>query len=82
MYLKVLSNMLLQSLRLHLKHPLKKKIEQKFIHLRLQQSDRQFYLDLNRSLWQSYLNIGSQTQLWPVRFYDINCSPTNCFLFY
>ena len=72
MYLKVLPKMLMQSLRQHLNRPLKKKFVQEFIHLRLQLLDRYFCLDLNRHLWQSYLDIGSQQQLWPVRFYQMN----------
>jgi len=58
MYLKKSSITLFQALRRYLKHPLKNEIEQKFIYLRLQLLDRQFCLDLNRHLWQSYLDIG------------------------
>jgi hypothetical protein len=40
-----------------------------FIHLRLQLLDRQYRLDVDRHLWQSYLDLGCQEKFWPVRFY-------------
>jgi hypothetical protein len=40
-----------------------------FIHLRLQLLDRQYRLDADRHLWQSYLNLGSEEKFWPVRFF-------------
>ncbi|CAF1489796.1 unnamed protein product [Adineta steineri] len=68
-YLKRTSSILLQALRLQLEHPLKKKIEQRFIFQRLELLDKQFCLELHRFLWQSYLNIGSQEHsqqyTWP-----------------
>ncbi|CAF1418102.1 unnamed protein product [Adineta steineri] len=72
-YLKRTSSILLQALRLQLEHPLKKKIEQRFIFQRLQLLDKQFCLEIHRFLWQSYLNIGSQQQqqqyTWPDEIY-------------
>ena len=65
-YLKRLSPILLQALRLQLDHALKKKIEQAFVYKRLQLLDKQFSLELHRSLWQSYMNMGSQQHIWPV----------------
>jgi hypothetical protein len=67
MYLKVLSNMLVQSLRQHLNHTLKKRTEQRYLYVRLQLVDRQFHFDLDRQKWQSYFDLGSQHCLWPVR---------------
>lgn len=65
-YLKTLSSALLQALRLQLDHTLKKKFEQIFVYKRLQLLDQQFSLELHQSLWQSYMNMGSQYQVWPV----------------
>jgi hypothetical protein len=65
-YLKRLSPILLQALRLQLDHLLKKKFEQIFVYKRLQLLDKQFSLQLHQSLWQSYMNMGPQHQLWPV----------------
>ena len=65
-YLKRLSPILVQTLRLQLDHLLKKKFEQIFVYQRLQLLDKQYSLELHRSLWQSYLTTGSHHQLWPV----------------
>ena len=46
MYLKVLPKILMRSLRRHLNYPLKKKIEQDYIRLRLQLLDQHFFLIL------------------------------------
>ena len=59
----------MNTLRKHLNHPLKKRNEQKFVSSRLHLFDEEFALDLDRYLWQSYLDIGSQQQqpqVWPV----------------
>ncbi|CAF4297465.1 unnamed protein product, partial [Rotaria magnacalcarata] len=38
-----------------------------FINVRLQLLDQQYCLEMDRQLWQSYLDIGLQQHLWPVR---------------
>ncbi|CAF1422335.1 unnamed protein product [Adineta steineri] len=71
-YLRASSQALMNTLRKHLNHPLKKRNEQKFVYSRLHLFDEEFALDLNRYLWQSYLEIGSQQQqpqIWPNEVY-------------
>lgn len=75
MYLKESSNILIQSLRQHLNHTLKKRTEQRYLYLRLQLLDRQFHLGLDRCKWQLYFDLGSQHQLWPVRIHHATCLP-------
>ena len=58
-YLKRLSRILIQALRLQLDHRLKKKIERIFVYKRLQLLDKQYCLELRRSLWQSCMDCGS-----------------------
>ncbi|CAF4248633.1 unnamed protein product [Adineta steineri] len=67
-YLRASWQALMNTLRKHLNHPLKKRNEQKFIYSRLHLFDEEFALDLDRYLWQSYLDIGlqqQQLQVWP-----------------
>ncbi|CAF5186662.1 unnamed protein product, partial [Rotaria magnacalcarata] len=68
-YLKVSWNTLMNNLKIHLKSPLKKRNEQKFVYARLYLFDEEFTLDLDQYLWQSYLDLGSQQQqqpeVWP-----------------
>jgi len=66
LYLKMHPNLLFRTLRQQLKHPLKKKNERQFIHHRLQILDQQYRLSLHQNLWQSYLTLGSEKQVWPV----------------
>ncbi|CAF4079494.1 unnamed protein product [Adineta steineri] len=71
-YLRASSQALMNTLRKHLNHPLKKRNEQKFVYSRLHLFDEEFALDLNRYLWQSYLEIGlqqQQPQIWPNEVY-------------
>jgi len=70
-YLKKAPNLLFQSLRLQLKHKLKKKNQQRFLHHRLQLIDQQYRLNLHRNLWQSYLTLGSEHQTWTVSFLSL-----------
>ena len=65
-YLKILQNLLFQTLRIQLKHTLKKKKEQKYIHDRLRLLDQQYRLELHQNLWPTYLTLGLEHQLWPV----------------
>ncbi|CAM4819703.1 unnamed protein product [Rotaria magnacalcarata] len=65
MYLKVHPNLLFRTLCLQLKYKLKKKNERRFIHHRLQLLDQQYRLELRQNLWQSYLALGSEKQVWP-----------------
>jgi len=65
-YLRMPRKLLLQSLRLQLNSPLKKKKEQSFISSRLEIVDQQFRLDQIRHLYQTYFDLGLQYQIWPV----------------
>lgn len=65
-YCKLVPNLFFQTLRLYIHHSLKKKKEKQYVHKRLQLLDRQYRLELHRNLWQSYLTLGSQHQLWAV----------------
>jgi hypothetical protein len=49
-----------------LNHALRKEDEQQFIYVRLNLFDQQYWLEIDQHLWQSYLNIGLEKQLWPV----------------
>ncbi|CAF4291501.1 unnamed protein product, partial [Rotaria sordida] len=64
-YLKTHPNSLFRTLRLLLKHTLKKKCERQFLHSRLQLLDQQCRLELRQNLWQSYLNLGTEKEVWP-----------------
>ncbi|CAF4785957.1 unnamed protein product, partial [Rotaria socialis] len=48
-----------------------KKDEKQFINVRLQLLDQQYCLEMDRQLWQSYLDIGLQQHLWPDQFYTM-----------
>jgi hypothetical protein len=65
-YLSMPKGQLDQALRIQLEHPLAKVEEQNFIRSRLILLDRQFCIDSNRHLWQTYLDIGTQCRLWSV----------------
>ncbi|CAF1525609.1 unnamed protein product [Adineta ricciae] len=64
-YLRMPRKLLLHSLRLQLKHPLKRKKERHFIVERLQLLDQQFYLDYIRCLYQTYFDQGLKFHMWP-----------------
>ncbi|CAF4037101.1 unnamed protein product [Rotaria sp. Silwood1] len=70
-YLTHLPHLIFQALRQELNCSLNKKDEQIFIHLRLQLFDRQFRLELDQHLWQSYLDLFHQENLWPHQLYDM-----------
>ncbi|CAF3996878.1 unnamed protein product, partial [Rotaria sp. Silwood1] len=65
MYLTRSSSILYQILNKALNYSLKKKDEKQFINVRLQLLDQQYCLEMDRQLWQSYLDIGLQQHLWP-----------------
>jgi len=67
-YLKMPRRLLLRSLRLQLDRPLKREIDQNYILRRLQLIDEHFCVDRIRYLYQSYSDLGSQDQIWPVSF--------------
>jgi hypothetical protein len=69
MYLTRSSSILYQILNKALNYSLKKKDEKQFINVRLQLLDQQYCLEMDRQLWQSYLDIGSQQHLWPVSLF-------------
>ncbi|CAM4814943.1 unnamed protein product [Rotaria magnacalcarata] len=59
-------------LRREFNRSLNRKDEQIFIHLRLQLFDRQFRLELDQRLWQSYLDLGLQQEsIWPRSLYEM-----------
>lgn len=43
-----------------------------FIHRRLCLHDRRYCFDLHRNLWQSYLDMGTQSSIWPVSILAAN----------
>ncbi|CAF5111784.1 unnamed protein product, partial [Rotaria sp. Silwood1] len=53
------------TLRLLLKHKLRRKCERQFLHHRLQLLNQQCHTELRQNLWQSYLNLGSEKEVWP-----------------
>lgn len=66
-YLKMSQNILLNSLRLQLNHPIKRKSEQQFILSRLVLFDKQFCLTQTHELYQTYLDFTSKYhEIWPV----------------
>lgn len=67
-YMRVQKHILLRTLRLHLKHRLRKKEEQTFILARLNLFDQQYCLGLYQKLWQLYMNMGSEHHVWPVSY--------------
>jgi hypothetical protein len=67
-YLKMPRKLLLHSLCFQLNYSLKKKKEHRFILSRLRILDQQFCLDQIRCLYQTYIDLGSQYQIWPVSF--------------
>lgn len=66
MYLERASSMLFQTLSNRLNHPLKRKEDQRFIYKRLDLLDHHYCSEVDRSLWESYLNIGLVQHRWPV----------------
>ncbi|CAF1506248.1 unnamed protein product, partial [Rotaria sordida] len=70
-YLTKLPYLIFDALSQQLNCVLNKKDQQIFIHLRLHLFDRQFRLDVDRHLWQSYLDLASHEQIWPQYIYQI-----------
>lgn len=52
-----------------LNYDFEEKKEQKYIYLRLNLLDQHYCLKVDLNLWQSYLQIGLETDRWPVSFY-------------
>ncbi|CAF5124479.1 unnamed protein product, partial [Rotaria magnacalcarata] len=71
MYLTRSSHLLYQILNKTLNYSLKNKDEKEFIFQRLQLLDQQFYLEMDQQLWQSYLDLSLQENLWPDQFYKM-----------
>ena len=65
-YIRIGQHILLRTLRLHLKHRLKKKKEQIFILGRLKLLDQQHCLSLYQKLWRWYIDMNSKHHIWPV----------------
>ncbi|CAF1366004.1 unnamed protein product [Adineta ricciae] len=70
-YLQMPKKLLLHSLRLQLNHRIRKKKEKSFILSRLQLLDRQFCIDTDQYLYQSYFVDGSQHKIWPDDIIDM-----------
>lgn len=68
MYLKRSSATIFQMLSKILNYTFRSKKEQKFIYIRLNLFDQQYYLDVQQQSWQSYLTMSLQQQSWPVSF--------------
>ncbi|CAF1529826.1 unnamed protein product, partial [Adineta ricciae] len=73
-YLRKAPNLLFQNLRLHLKKKINKLTQKRFIYRHLQLLDQQYRLSLHQNLWQSYLNLGSEHQLWANQVYKLTKS--------
>ncbi|CAF1512292.1 unnamed protein product, partial [Rotaria sordida] len=71
LYLTQSSSKLFHMLSKRLNYSLKKQHEQKFIYIRLNLFDQQYYLEIEQHLWQSYLDIGLQEQIWPDELYKM-----------
>ncbi|CAF1508137.1 unnamed protein product [Rotaria magnacalcarata] len=71
MYLIRSTSIFDQILNKALNYSLKKKDEKQFINVRLQLLDQQYCLEMDRQLWQSYLDIGLQQHLCPDQFYTM-----------
>ncbi|CAF1572474.1 unnamed protein product, partial [Adineta steineri] len=67
MYLTRSSSILCQILNKTLNYTLKKQDEKKFLHVQLELLDQQYCLERDQELWQSYLDIGLQQCVWPVK---------------
>ena len=52
-----------------MKYPVKKKNEQTFLYTRLHFLDQQYYLRLEKQLWQSYIDISLTQRQWPVSIF-------------
>ncbi|CAF4192638.1 unnamed protein product [Rotaria sp. Silwood2] len=65
-YLKKAPKILMQSVSLELQQKLKTVKQKRFLYYRLQLLDQHHRIDQYRSLWQSYLTIGSSCNLWPI----------------
>lgn len=79
--MRIRKHILLRTLRLHLKHCLKKKEEQTFILARLKLSDQQYCLGLSQKLWQLYMDMGSEHHVWPVSYQSVLVDKSNNLIF-
>ncbi|CAF4535104.1 unnamed protein product [Rotaria sp. Silwood2] len=65
-YLKTIPlNVLYRIISIQINHKLRTSQEKAFIQLRLCIFDALFCYDLHRCMWQSFLDMGSQYQIWP-----------------
>ena len=81
MYLTRSSSILWQTLTKALNYPLKNKNEQRFLYEHLELLDRQYCLQVDQHLWQSYSDIASQKHVWPVSSF-FQMTPLDQLLFY
>ena len=78
-YLTKTSNILIQSLSLQLQQKIINKKQQKFLFYRLQLLDQQYRIEQQQQLWQSYLNLGNSSNVWPVSYLISNLTFFNEF---
>ena len=67
LYLKRPSNIIFSMLKTQLKYTVTDRNEKQLIYYRLFLFDRQYYLAMQERLWNDYLEIGLQQNIWPVR---------------
>lgn len=67
LYLMCSSTTLFTILNTRLKYTFKRKNEQQFIYVRLNLFDRQHFLEIEQQLWNEYLHVGLEQNIWPVR---------------
>jgi hypothetical protein len=67
-YLTKGSNLLIQSLTLQLQQDKINKKQQRFLLKRLQLLDQHYCIEQQQQLWQSYLNHGNSSNIWPVSY--------------
>ncbi|CAF1272421.1 unnamed protein product [Didymodactylos carnosus] len=71
MYLMRSSAILYQILSTALNHKLKKKDEQTFMYEQLELLDKQYCLEMEQQLWQSYFDVGLKYHIWPDQLYTM-----------
>ena len=69
MYLKRASAILFQMLNQTLNYKLNTTNEKNFIYARIDILDHHYCVEVHQQLWQSYVDIGIQNPIWPVRLH-------------
>ncbi|CAF1411371.1 unnamed protein product [Rotaria sordida] len=71
MYLKRLLPRFFKRISKILNYSLKDKVTRDFLIARLELLDEQYCLTVDQQLWQSYVNIGIEHQIWPNQLYNM-----------